>query len=82
MTRRSPDDLRFNVRLGSLIKSIRTDQGIGQTELAQRIGTGQSAISEIETGLHGPTAWLLRRIAHGLGYELRIVFERKNYETT
>lgn len=79
---KKPDDYKFDKRVGALVRTIRREQNMDQMTLAARIGTGQSAISEIETGRHGSTVWLLRRIAHGLGYELRIVFERKSYETT
>ena len=65
-----------------MIKQARTDSGLSQVELADMIDTSQSAISEIETATNGCTMWLLRRIAHGLGYELKITLERKSYETT
>lgn len=79
---RNAEDVMFNVRVGALVKKIRVAQGIGQAALARRIGTSQSAISDVETGHVGPTIWLLRRIANALGFELRLVFERKNYEIT
>lgn len=82
MLRKTSDDYAFDARVGNMIRNVRMDAGISQERLAQSIGTAQSAISEIETAHGGCTAWLLRRIAAGLGYEMKIVFERKTYETT
>ena len=76
------DDYEFDERIGALVRRARVDRGIDQVTLAKHIGTSQSAISEIENGRNGVTVWLLRRIARGLGCELKIVLERKNYETT
>lgn len=76
------DDWKFDKRVGAMLREARRDQNMDQATLAARIGTGQSAISDTETGRTGVTVWLLRRIANGLGYELRISLERKTYETT
>lgn len=79
---KTPDDYKFDKRVGALLRQARLDQGIDQMTLAAHVGTAQSAISKVETGRSGVTVWLLRRIARGLGCELKIVLERKNYETT
>lgn len=82
MLRKKRDDVAFDARIGTMIKDARLAAGLTQIQLAHSIGTSQSAISELETASVGCTTWLLRRIARGLGFELKIVFERKNYETT
>jgi transcriptional regulator with XRE-family HTH domain len=39
--------------LGALIRDMRTDAGLRQEELAQRVGRQQSFVSKIETGERG-----------------------------
>ena len=41
---------RFDLDLGQLIYDLRTDAGLSQRELAERMGTTQSAISRLEEG--------------------------------
>lgn len=79
---KTPDDYKFDERVGLMLRQARLDQDLNQMTLAARVGTSQSVISEVETGRTGVTVWLLRRIARGLGCELRLTLERKNYETT
>lgn len=79
---KSFEDDKFNKRVGAMVRQVRTEAGIDQATLARRLGIAQSAVSEIETGVSGITVWRLRQVAQALDFELRIVFERKNYETT
>lgn len=55
----------------------RTAAGVTQTEIAERIGTTQSAIARLETGSgkHSPSLSTLRKYAHALNcrLELRLV---------
>jgi len=57
----------------------RTAAGVTQAELAERIGTTQSAIARLESGSnrHSPSLATLRKYAHALGcrLELRLVKE-------
>ncbi|HAM88676.1 MAG: Helix-turn-helix domain protein [Candidatus Falkowbacteria bacterium GW2011_GWC2_38_22] len=50
----------------------RIKAGLTQTELAQKIGTKQSAISRLERGDYNPSVAFLRKVAEALGSELRI----------
>jgi UDP-N-acetylglucosamine 1-carboxyvinyltransferase len=43
------------VRCGSLVRETRRRHGLGQTELAERLGTSQPAISRIERDQISPT---------------------------
>lgn len=45
-----------------------------QTELARRTGIDQGDISKLERGTRNPSLKLLKRLAHGLGMELKIYF--------
>jgi transcriptional regulator with XRE-family HTH domain len=55
----------------------RTAAGITQAEIAQRIGTTQSAIARLESGggKHSPSLATLQKYAHALGcrLELRLI---------
>lgn len=60
-----------------LIKQIiqaRIEQSLTQEELAQRIGTKQSNISRLEKGKYNPSLLFLKKLAQGLGKDLRISF--------
>lgn len=50
----------------------RTNARLSQAELAQRIGTTQSAIARLEGGKVSPSVNTLRRYAEATGTELRI----------
>jgi len=57
----------------------RTSAGITQAEVAERIGTTQSAVARLESGIgkHSPSLATLQKYAHALGYrlELRLISE-------
>ena len=44
-----------------------------QREMADRIGSSQAAISNMETGMHEPWVSTLRRYAEALGMEVVVV---------
>ena len=50
---------------GDLVRLMREKAGLTQRELAQRISTSQSHLSEVErgNGLQGPTFSMLRKVA-------------------
>jgi DNA-binding XRE family transcriptional regulator len=54
-----------------LIKK-RMEKGLSQEELAERIGTRQSAISRLESGRYNPSFKILRKIAQALDSEIKI----------
>lgn len=45
--------VRQDLALGQLIYDLRTDAGLSQRELAERMGTTQSVISRLEEGGRG-----------------------------
>ena len=55
------------MELGSRIREIREDQGLRQTELAARVRTSQSTISQIEAGDRNPSYRMLVKLAAALG---------------
>jgi transcriptional regulator with XRE-family HTH domain len=70
LSQRVKDELE---RLTGELAEARNRQGMGQTELADRIGTSQAQVSKLESGQHVPIADTL--IAHVLALGGRIVLE-------
>lgn len=72
---------RVNLEEGSpeysvfhVIHEAREKLNITQTELARRTGIDQGDISKLERGTRNPSLKLLKRLAQGLGMELKITF--------
>ncbi|MHB1696500.1 MAG: helix-turn-helix domain-containing protein [bacterium] len=57
-------------RIISQMIKIRTEQGLTQKELADKIGTRQSNISRLESGEYNPSLEFLKKVAKGLNKEL------------
>ncbi len=57
-----------------LIK-LRNEKGLNQKQLAELIGTKQSAISRLESGNYNPSVQLLSKLAQAFNKELHIVFK-------
>lgn len=51
---------------GERVAEIRRDQGLTQAELAERAGTSQSGMSQLEAGLRNPSYEMIVKIAAGL----------------
>lgn len=51
---------------------LRIENGLTQKDLADLIGTKQSAISRLENGSYNPSVGFLNKIAHAVGKELHI----------
>lgn len=60
------------LRCGSLVREARKRHGLGQAELAERLGTSQPAISRIERDQISPTLETLERILNATGETLRV----------
>lgn len=58
-----------------LIRIARDKAGLTQTELAERAGVSQQAISAYETGRKEPTLPTLQHLVAAAGYEMRIQLE-------
>lgn len=52
-------------------------QNLTQEELAKKTGIDQADISKLENGTRNPTINLLKRLAEGLGMDLKIEFVPK-----
>jgi transcriptional regulator with XRE-family HTH domain len=62
----------------------RAAAGMSQAEMAERMGTTQSAVARLESGSgkHSPSLATLRKYARALGYrvDLRLIREKENAE--
>src|SRR3954447_25634563 len=57
-------------RIGVLVRDARRHRGLTQLQLAERLGTSQSAVARIEQGGQNLTLDLLGRLSAALGSEL------------
>ena len=63
------------------IVNARTSQNLTQNELAKRTGINQADISKLENGTRNPSINLLKRLAEGMGMNLKIEFvPKKRYK--
>lgn len=56
-----------------MIIQKRIGKGLTQKELAQKIGTKQTAISRLESGAYNPTVSTLRKVANALDAKIEIL---------
>lgn len=57
----------YRQRLGESLRALRAAQGVGQADLARRVGITPSALSQAERGVRGVSAETLIRIWEALG---------------
>jgi len=67
----------MKLKTSALLKGLRLELGLTQTEFAKRVGKPQSTIARIETGAVIPTIKLLREIATKVDKRLEISFVEK-----
>ena len=60
----------FKDRIGTLVRDARKHRGLTQTQLAERLGTSQSAINRIEKGQQNLSLEMIARIGDALGSEI------------
>ncbi|MFM5894089.1 MAG: helix-turn-helix domain-containing protein [Novosphingobium sp.] len=73
---RDYDALEEEFALAAALIKARADAGLTQEELAQRMGTTQSAIARLEGGKSRPSTTTLAKLAKATGTRLRVSFER------
>ena len=74
--RKEYEDIQPEMDVIRAIVDARTAQNLTQKELSKRTGINQADISKLENGTRNPTVSLLKRLAEGMGMELRIQFIR------
>jgi predicted transcriptional regulator len=75
--KRAYDDLGPEFTVIEMIIKRRIGEGLSQKELAQRIGTKQSAISRLESGNYNPTLSFLQKVGEALNAKLKISLAEK-----
>jgi len=72
--RRGYEKAGRTIRLALEIHNLREKRGLSQRELAERLGTTQSAIARLEAGNVSPSLPTLDRVAEALEVELVVSF--------
>jgi transcriptional regulator with XRE-family HTH domain len=62
------------IRLAVEVRELREKRGLSQRELAERLGTTQSAVARLEAGNVSPSLPTLDKLADALGVELVVGF--------
>lgn len=69
------DKLTPEYQLVQAVIQKRIQQGLSQSQLAQKVGTQQSAISRLESGRYNPSLTFLTKIAKALDSTINISFQ-------
>lgn len=72
--KRAYQEAALSVALAEQVRQIREDRGLSQADLAEGMGTTQSAVARFEAGGTSPTIPTLRKLANALGVELVLGF--------
>ena len=62
--------------MNNQIRSLRTEKGLSQEELARRCGVTRQTVNAIENNKYDPTLSLAFRLADGLGTTVDALFLR------
>ena len=68
------DDIQPEMDVIRAMIDARIKQNLTQKELAARTGIDQADISKLENGTRNPSLKLLKKLASGLGMQLKIEF--------
>lgn len=68
------DDIQPEMDVIRAMIDARIEQNLTQKELAARTGIDQADISKLENGTRNPSLRLLKKLASGLGMQLKIEF--------
>ena len=60
--------------LGNHLKSLRTQAGLTQADLAERVGVSRKTINTVENGVFTPSATLALQLARALGVPVEALF--------
>jgi ribosome-binding protein aMBF1 (putative translation factor) len=66
------EEASLRLDLGQFVYDLRIAAGLTQKQLAERMGTTQSAVARLEGGGMNPSAALLGKLGHALGVEMRL----------
>ncbi|MCF7845163.1 MAG: helix-turn-helix transcriptional regulator [Candidatus Pacebacteria bacterium] len=66
------DEIGFEFELVRLLIEKRIKKGLTQKDIAEKIGTKQSAIARLESGKYNPSLSFLNKVARALGAKIKI----------
>ncbi len=66
--------MNSHLRLKNRLKEFRTNAGLTQTQLAEKVGSSKNTISSIETGQFCPTAYLAALLCIALNCKFEDLF--------
>ncbi len=69
------DKLKPEFEIARLLIKARTQAGLTQAQLAERLQTTQSTVARFESGRTNPSTNTLKKIAQATGTRLKISFE-------
>jgi len=77
--REAYDALRAEFAFLDEVLKARAEAGLTQAQLAERVGTTQSAIARLESGAlkHSPSIATLQKYAKALGYRVEVKFVKE-----
>jgi putative transcriptional regulator len=61
-------------RLGNRIKDVRSELGLTQAELAERVGVTRKTVNTVENGVFTPSTTLALKLAQSLGVTVEQLF--------
>jgi putative transcriptional regulator len=61
-------------RLGNRIKDVRSELGLTQAELAERVGVTRKTVNTVENGVFTPSTTLALKLAQSLGVTVEHLF--------
>ena len=68
------DDIQPEMDVIRAMIKARNEQHLTQKELSNRTGINQADISKLENGTRNPSLKMLKRLAEGMGMQLKIDF--------
>jgi transcriptional regulator with XRE-family HTH domain len=82
--REAYDALRAEFAFLDEVLKARAEAGLTQAQLAERVGTTQSAIARLESGAlkHSPSIATLQKYAKALGYRVEVKFVKERGRTS
>ena len=75
--KKSYEELKLEFEFIVAIIEKRIEKGLTQKMLAEKLGTKQSAISRLESGLYNPSFAFLKKTANAMNLELKISLAEK-----
>lgn len=69
------EELKPEFEIACLLIEARTQAGLTQAQLAERLQTTQSTVARFESGRANPSTSTLKKIAQATGTRLKISFE-------